>query len=96
MLHDNVIMDDIEYRPNMDERIDALVARLGTVSNLMEELALAQEETAALLAALPETITHHRKHLYRRAAEWAKGVFEGHYEFEHAEQFKKILAAVKN
>ena len=96
MLHDNVIMDDVEYRPNMDERIDALVVRLRTVPNLMEELALAQEETVALIAALPDTITHRRKHLYRRIVEWENGVFEGHYEFEHAEQLKKIIAAVKN
>lgn len=96
MLHDNMVMDDIEYRPNMDERIAALVARLRTIPKLMDELALAQEETAALLVALPDQFTHRRKHLYRRAVEWVKGVFEGHYEFEHAEQFKAAIAAAKS
>ena len=96
MLHDNVVMDDVEFRPNMDERIDALVRRLGTVPKLMEELILSQEETLALIAALPEKMTHRRKHLYRRVAEWSKGVFEGHYEYEHAEQLKKTVAAAKS
>ncbi len=94
MLHDNEISDYLQYRPNMHERIAALVRRSGSRQALLDELALAQEETAALLAALPETFTTWRKHFYRRLAQWALEVTPGHLEDEHLEQFKVAIAAV--
>ncbi len=95
MLRDNVIEDSLEFRPNMDERIDALVARLGTLPAVLDELALAEGETLALLAALPGWFTERRKHLYRRVCEWVSGSFSGHFEQEHADQFKAAVAAAK-
>ena len=95
MLMDNDIPDSLMFQPNVDERIGALVARLGSLEALMNELALAQGETCALLAALPEKFTSRRKHLYRRAAEWVLEVGPTHFEEEHLEQFKTAIEAAK-
>jgi hypothetical protein len=96
MLHDNVIEDYLEYRPNSTERIDALIARLGSLAALLEELALAQEESCALIAALPKHFTTWRKHFYRRLAFWEMEIAEGHFDSEHAEQFKTAIEAAKS
>lgn len=96
MLHDNVIEDYLEYRPNSTERIDALIARLGSLGALLDELALAQEESCALIAALPEHFTTWRKHFYRRLAFWEMEIVEGHFDAEHAEQFKAAIEAAKS
>ncbi len=93
MLHDNVIDDYLQYRPNSTERIDALIARLGSLPNLLGELSLAEEESCALIERLPEQFTAHRKHLYRRVAQWELEVVSGHYETEHKEQFSTTIAA---
>jgi uncharacterized protein YndB with AHSA1/START domain len=94
MLHDNETGDYLQFRPNMNERIAALVTRFGSRQALLDELALAQEETAALLAALPESFTTWRKHFYRRLVQWVTEITPGHLEDEHLEQFKAAIAAV--
>jgi uncharacterized protein YndB with AHSA1/START domain len=96
MLRDNGIEEDLQMRPNVNERIGALVARLVTMPALFAELALAQEESMVMLAALPEQFTQRRKHLYRRAAGWLLENVEGHFENEHAEQIKQTVAAAKS
>lgn len=94
MLRDNQIGDDLQFRPNVDERIAALVVRFATRNALLEELALAQEETAELLASLPESFTKWRKHYYRRLVQWALEVTPGHFDEEHLEQFKTAISKV--
>lgn len=96
MLRDNVVGDDLSYRPNLDERIAALLQRCPTVATLLAELALAQEETAALLAALPESFTTWRKHLYRRLATWSQQYTAGHWDEEHTNQLALTIAAAKS
>lgn len=91
MLHDNVIEDYLQYRPNSTERIDALIARFGSLPHLLGELSLAEGESCALIERLPELFTTHRKHLYRRVAQWELEVVSGHYESEHAEQWTKTI-----
>jgi uncharacterized protein YndB with AHSA1/START domain len=95
MLHDNVIRDDLQFRPNSTERIDALVTRLGSVRALLDELALAAEETCGLLETLPDDFTRYRKHFYRRLVLWESEVATGHFDSEHAEQFKQTIEAAK-
>ena len=95
MLNDNVVNDDLEFRPNVNARLDALVARLGSVAALRQELALAESETAALLEALPASFIQNRKHLYRRVAQWALEVTGGHWSGEHADQMKRIVEAAR-
>lgn len=94
MLRDNEVGEDLQFRPNVDERIAALRARYSTRQALLDELALAQEETSALLAALPQTFTQWRKHFYRRLALWAQEYTPAHLDEEHAEQLKRAIAAV--
>lgn len=94
MLRDNVIEDDLEYRPNVDERLRALVDRFKTIPALLGELKCAQQETAALLAALPPSFVA-RKHLYRRVASWMLEVVPGHFRGEHGDQFKAAIAAAR-
>jgi uncharacterized protein YndB with AHSA1/START domain len=96
MLNDNVVDDFLEFRPNVNARLDALVARLGTVAALRQELALAEAETAALLEALPASFVQNRKHLYRRLAQWALEVTAGHWHGEHADQMKRIVEAARS
>ncbi len=95
MIMDNEVPNSLQFQPNVDERLDALVARLGSLDALMGEMALANGETCALLAALPEKFTHQRKHLYRRVAEWMLEVFPSHFDDEHGDQFKRTVEAVK-
>jgi uncharacterized protein YndB with AHSA1/START domain len=95
MLRDNLATDDLQMRPNVDERIAALVQRLQTMPALLAELALAQEETAALLERLPESFTTWRKHLYRRLAQWSLEVTPGHLDEEHAAQLKATVEAIQ-
>lgn len=93
MLHDNVTGDALYYRPNIDQRIDALLLRLGTLEATLHELELAAQESLDLLAALPETFTTRRKHFYRRAADWALSITSGHLTDEHQEQLEHTIAA---
>lgn len=95
MLNDRAVNDDLQMRPNVNQRVGALVRRLGSVAALCEELARAQAETADLLEALPEGFVRNRKHLYRRLAQWALEVTPGHWQEEHAEQMQRTVEAAK-
>lgn len=95
MLNDTPVNDDLEFRPNVNERVRALVSRLGTVAALRQELTLAEAETACLLESLPETFIRNRKHLYRRVASWGLEVTVSHWENEHAEQMQRTVTAAR-
>ncbi len=86
MLIDGALGDDLEMRPNVNPRVDALVARLKTLAALRRELAAAQEETAALAENLPRDFVTRRKHLFRRFAGWIVEITPGHFDQEHNEQ----------
>lgn len=94
MLRDNIIYDDLEFRPNMTPRLAAIVARYPTVPALLDELRRAADETIALLGALPPEFVQWRKHLYHRLASWVMLVVPGHLREEHAAQLKATLVAV--
>jgi uncharacterized protein YndB with AHSA1/START domain len=96
MLRDNVVGDSLQFRPNVDERIAALPERFPTLADLLAELALAQEETAALVEALPEHFVTWRKHLYQRLVDWSREVTPGHFDEEHANQLEGTIQAVKH
>lgn len=95
MLNDRAVNDDLEMRPNVNERIGALVSRLQTVAALRAELRAASAETANYVENFPAPFVQHRKHLYRRAAQWQLEYTPVHFFEEHAEQFKTALEAVK-
>lgn len=95
MLCDNVVGDDLQMRPNADERIHALLERLPLLADALSELALAQEETAVLLEHLPEDFVTWRKHLYRRLVDWEREVIPGHLDEEHATQLAETVAAAR-
>lgn len=95
MLLDHPINDDLEMRPNVDERITACVNRFGSLETLLIELEAAYAETVSLLAGLPEPFIQWRKHLLRRLAEWALIIVPGHLEEEHRQQFVDAIAAAK-
>jgi uncharacterized protein YndB with AHSA1/START domain len=85
--------DSLEFRPNVTVRLDALVARYPSVPQLLEELKRSQDETLALLAALPPELVA-RKHLYYRLAAWMMETVPGHID-EHREQFAATIAAAR-
>ncbi|HEY9075099.1 MAG TPA: SRPBCC domain-containing protein [Anaerolineaceae bacterium] len=93
MLNDTPINDYLQYRPNVNERINALLQRFGTLPALLDELGLAYNESAEMLAALPEGFTRWRKHLYRRVAEWALIITPGHFNDEHSGQIQRAIQA---
>lgn len=94
MLRDNAVNDYLEFRPNVTQRLVAIVARYPTVPELLDELRHAADETIALLNALPPEFIAHRKHLYQRIASWVMFVVPSHLREEHAAQLKATLAAV--
>lgn len=95
MLNDQPVEDDLAMRPNVTPRLKALVERMpriepaGGQPGLLGELALAMEETAAMLAALPAALVE-RKHLYQRVAGWALVLAPSHYTGEHKDQFERV------
>ena len=95
MLNDVVVEDWLQMRPNVTPRIQALTARLPALEALLDELELTLEETAVMIAALPDSFISQRKHLYRRAAQWATEVTPIHYSEEHKEQFQAAIDAAK-
>lgn len=95
MVNDTVIEDWLQMRPNVTTRVQALAHRLGSLSALQVELAAAQEESADFLEHLPETFFNQRKHMYRRAAQWALEVVPSHYFDEHKEQLEHTLIKAK-
>lgn len=95
MINDVVVEDWLENRPNINARITALTARIPNLAGLFEELALAYEETAATIDAFPDSFIQRRKHLYRRAAQWAIEWIPVHYFDEHLEQFQGAINAAR-
>jgi hypothetical protein len=95
MLLDHPVNDDIEMRPNVDERITSLVARFGSLEALLIELEAAFAETVDLLAGLPQPFVQWRKHLYRRLADWALNVVPGHYDEDHHQQILDTIAKAR-
>ncbi len=94
MLNDNTVGDSLEYRPNVTVRLDAIVARYGSLAALLDELQAGAAETVALLAALPETFVA-RKHMYQRAATWIMNIVPSHLGDEHGDQLTATLAAAR-
>ena len=91
MVNDTPVEDWLQMRPNVTTRIQSLVKRLGSLPALLQELAAAQEETADFLEHLPDSFVNQRKHLYRRAAQWALETVPSHYYDEHKEQIENAL-----
>lgn len=86
--------DSLEFRPNVDARLAAIVGRYPTLPALLEELKRCQAETLAFIAAFPaDFIT--RKAFYNRAAFWATVVIPGHLD-EHRDQFTATIAAARS
>jgi uncharacterized protein YndB with AHSA1/START domain len=95
MLNDRECGDDLEFRPNVTLRLDAIIARYPTLAALQDELKRASEETAAMLAALPPEFVAHRKHLYQRVAGWIRDVTPSHLPDEHGAQVQATLEAAR-
>ena len=94
MLNDRPVNDDLEMRPNVNERLRALAGRFGTLAALLTELRQAQTETADLIANWPDSFVA-RKHMYRRAALWMLQVVPDHLRSEHGEQLQAAVKAAK-
>lgn len=92
MLNDTPVYDSLRMRPNVQLRLDALIARLGSLEALLDELALAKAESEALIAALPEGFVRNRKHLLRRITQWETEYVSEHYFEEHREQFEAVAS----
>ena len=95
MLNDEPVADDLRMSPNVAPRIAALTARIPTLEGLLRELEITLEDSAAMIAALSPDFAVHRKHLYRRVAEWAIEAFPNHYAGEHKDQFQDAIDAAK-
>jgi hypothetical protein len=95
MLNDTPVNDWLEMRPNVNERLRALVERFGTLAALMEELKHSQAETVVLLAALPATFVA-RKHMFRRMATWMTEIVPGHYREEHWGALQAAIQSAKS
>lgn len=95
MLNDRAVNDDLEMRPNVNERLAAVVARCGSVAALLDELKAASAESASFIERLPAHFVQRRKHLYRRAALWQIEYTPIHFSEEHVEQFRQTIAAAK-
>ena len=95
MVNDTPVEDWLQMRPNVTTRIQSLVKRLGSLPAFLQELAAAQEETADFLEHLPDSFVNQRKHLYRRAAQWALETVPSHYYDEHKEQIENALQPAK-
>jgi len=95
MLNDRAVNDDLEMRPNVNERLHAVVSRFPTVAALRAELSAASAETANYVENFPAHFVQRRQHLYRRAALWQLEFTPAHFFEEHAEQLKATLEATK-
>ncbi|MCC7361086.1 MAG: SRPBCC domain-containing protein [Anaerolineales bacterium] len=94
MLNDNTVGDSLEFRPNVTARLDAMVARFGSLPALVDELQAAADETTALLAALPPSFVA-RKPMFGRVAAWITSVGPSHLPDEHGDQLTATLAAAR-
>ena len=91
MVNDTPVEDWLQMRTNVTIRIQSLVKRMGSLPALLQELAVAQEETADFLEHLPASFVNQRKHLYRRVAQWALETVPSHYYDEHKGQIENAL-----
>jgi uncharacterized protein YndB with AHSA1/START domain len=89
--HQGELNDSLEFQPNVTERLDALISVHATIPELMAELVRCENETLALIEALPDEFVA-RKHLFVRLASWVTQVIPGHID-EHREQFARTREA---
>jgi hypothetical protein len=89
--HQGELNDSLEFQPNVTERLDALISVHPTIPELLAELVRCENETLALVEALPDEFVA-RKYLFVRVASWLTQVMPGHIE-EHREQFVRTRAA---
>ena len=94
MINDRELGEDLEFRPNVDARVGALVELAPTVPALRQELRRAEAETLALLQRLPDTLTA-RRHVYRRLASWMLEVIPGHFREEHLLLMQAAVASAR-
>ena len=94
MVNDNTVGDSLEFRPNVNPRLAALVARYPTLPALLQELRQSTQETLALLRALPPEFVA-RKHMFRRVAGWILFVVPSHLPDEHGAQVQAALEAAR-
>lgn len=88
------VAESLEFRPNVTERLRALVERYPTVSTLMDELKRAEEETLSFIEKLPVAFVA-RKYLYFRAAGWILQVVPDHFREEHFGIVRATIEAAK-
>jgi uncharacterized protein YndB with AHSA1/START domain len=89
-----LIADDesnAEFYGNLPARISALTAVYPTVDALLEQLDRCQEETVAVLSALPETFVAHRGSYWRLGY---RLLSSARHTDEHLEQIRAALASV--
>jgi uncharacterized protein YndB with AHSA1/START domain len=94
MLRDNTVGDSLEFRPNVDPRLAAIVARFGSLPALMHELRCSADETVALLEMLPPEFIS-RRHMYQRVARWILTIVPIRLRDEHGEQLAATLHAAR-
>ncbi len=94
MVHDNLVGDSLEYRPNVTPRLRTIVARFATLPALQKELECAENETLEFVAALPPEFVA-RKHLYLRVASWLTQVVPTHLSEEHGEQLRATIQSAR-
>jgi uncharacterized protein YndB with AHSA1/START domain len=94
MVRDNAVYDDVEMRPTVEVRLQAIVGRFKMLKALLEERQAAGAETVAFITNFPEAFVK-RKHLFRRAAQLHLDFVTGHFYGEHLEQIKIAVAAAK-
>ena len=82
MVNDRDIGESLEFRPNVESRVRATREGHPTLSALLDELKRSEQETVAMLSALPAEFVA-RKHLYRRVTGWMLEVIPGHFSEEH-------------
>ncbi|MEW6716702.1 MAG: SRPBCC domain-containing protein [Chloroflexota bacterium] len=81
------------YSSNVNARVKAVVATLPTVSRLFAELQRSEEETLALISALPETFVKERKGSYKYLG---YRLLDGDYHYRtHINQIKETVEAAR-
>lgn len=89
------VVNSLEYRPNVTERLRGIVERFPSLPALMDELKRAEQETLSFLANLPDSFLA-RKHLYNRAAGWITEVVPGHFRDEHMGNVRALIDQSKS
>jgi uncharacterized protein YndB with AHSA1/START domain len=85
--------DDLQSRPNVPGRLEALIAIYPTIPALLDAFCRSTEETAAFVAAFPDAFVA-RKHNYRRTAfSWMPTNMAAHCR-EHIEEIRAIAGGL--